>query len=272
MHTSHRAGLDSIAALKIITMLHSFCAQGMMVLCTMHQPRLAIWRLVSKVLVLSKGRQLFFGPPAVAEQWFTTGLDLTIPPDTTPVDFIVDQVNIDFGDKAGIYGEDYQQQQQQQHHHHHQLVTIEDIDEVGVGASGLTGAPRVGDPIHPIDRPRAHPSSFPSLHDPVQVAVAFRQQHPDVYAAASVAARPIEGRSIPQPSSGVLEGAADWWFKFRLLLQQRAGLRAQPGQRARAAGHLRGRGLAVGHVFVQGWLNSRDAGLEHHDRYVGGKG
>lgn len=92
---------------------------------TRHQPRLGIWRLLRKVLVLSKGRQLFFGTPSSAEEWFTAGLGLAMPPDTTPVDFIVDQVNIDF-DKTGIYGEDYQAQGQRP------LVTVKDLDEVRV--------------------------------------------------------------------------------------------------------------------------------------------
>lgn len=83
---------------------------------------------MSKVLVLSKGRQLFFGPPAAAQQWFTTGLGLTMPSDTTAVDFIVDQVNVDFGDKSLIYAASYQGHKQKQQLK--QLMTIEDIDQV----------------------------------------------------------------------------------------------------------------------------------------------
>ena len=78
-------------------MAHLFCIAHLL----RHQPRLAIWRLLSNVLVLSKGRQLFFGPPKGAEEWFTTRLGLSMPADTTPVDFIIDQVNIDFGAKSG---------------------------------------------------------------------------------------------------------------------------------------------------------------------------
>ena len=118
------AGLDSLAALKIAETLHDFCTTGMIVLCTMyvaclpthphlidipttpppkkkrkpthshspthsHQPRHSIWRLFTKVLILGKGHQLFYGTPDAAEDWFTAGLGLTLPPKTSPSDFIM---------------------------------------------------------------------------------------------------------------------------------------------------------------------------------------
>ena len=70
-----------------------------------HQPRHSIWRLFSKVLVLSKGRQLFFGTTAAAEAWFTGGLGRTMPPDTSSADFIVDQANVDFDYEVGLRGD-----------------------------------------------------------------------------------------------------------------------------------------------------------------------
>ena len=76
--------------------------------------------------MLSKGRQLYLGQPADAERWFTAGLGLTMLPDTTPVDFIVDQVNIDFGDKSRLYRAGYEGREQPMK----QLMTIEDIDRV----------------------------------------------------------------------------------------------------------------------------------------------
>lgn len=54
-------------------------------------------------MVLGKGYQLFYGPPKRAEEWFTTGLGLTCPPETSIPDFIMDQANTDF-DKDKYYG------------------------------------------------------------------------------------------------------------------------------------------------------------------------
>lgn len=79
------------------------------------------------MLVLSKGRQLYFGPPAGAERWFAAGLGLTVPPDTTPVDFIVDQVNTDFGDKSRLYRAGCKGREQPPFK---QLMTVEDIEQV----------------------------------------------------------------------------------------------------------------------------------------------
>ena len=55
------------------------------------------------VLVLGKGYELFYGPPKEAEKWFTTGLGLNCPPETSIPDFIMDQANTDF-DKSAYYG------------------------------------------------------------------------------------------------------------------------------------------------------------------------
>jgi hypothetical protein len=41
------------------------------------------------VLILGKGHQLFYGSPDAAEEWFTTGLGLALPPKTSPSDFIM---------------------------------------------------------------------------------------------------------------------------------------------------------------------------------------
>ena len=65
-----------------------------------HQPRAAIWSLFDMVLVLGKGYELFYGPPKEAEKWFTTGLGLNCPPETSIPDFIMDQANTDFDKSA----------------------------------------------------------------------------------------------------------------------------------------------------------------------------
>jgi len=54
-----------------------------------HQPRQSIWELNSLIIVLAKGWQLFFGSPAHAQAWFTTGFGLNLPPGVPTAEFIM---------------------------------------------------------------------------------------------------------------------------------------------------------------------------------------
>lgn len=62
----------------------------MMVVCTIHQPRAAIWTLFDKVTVLSAGHQMYFGDTYGAERWFAESLGYYRHQSTSPVDFIMD--------------------------------------------------------------------------------------------------------------------------------------------------------------------------------------
>jgi len=62
----------------------------MMVMCTIHQPRAAIWTLFEKVMVLSAGNQVYFGEASGAEAWFTETLGYPRHQHTSAVDFIMD--------------------------------------------------------------------------------------------------------------------------------------------------------------------------------------
>jgi hypothetical protein len=48
-----------------------------------------MWELFSHVVVLAKGRQLFFGSPEEAHAWFTAGLGLRLPPGVPTAEFIM---------------------------------------------------------------------------------------------------------------------------------------------------------------------------------------
>lgn len=62
----------------------------MMVVCTIHQPRAAIWTLFDKVTVLSAGHHMYFGDTCGAERWFAESLGYYRHQSTSPVDFIMD--------------------------------------------------------------------------------------------------------------------------------------------------------------------------------------
>ena len=69
-----------------------------LVICTVHQPREQIFNLFDKVLVLSKGNQIYFGETSGLGQWFESKLDRPLPPRTSLPDFIIDVVNVSFNE------------------------------------------------------------------------------------------------------------------------------------------------------------------------------
>lgn len=100
------SGLDSNAAMMIMSLIAQYCKKGIMVLCTIHQPRNAIWDLFDKVLVMSDGRQLYFGEAKECFTWFSTTLDYPKHKSTTTdVDYILDLVNVNFTKDPLVYGE-----------------------------------------------------------------------------------------------------------------------------------------------------------------------
>ena len=63
---------------------------------TIHQPRSAIWQLFDKVCLVSKGYQLYFGPPCGSEPWIQGLVNVTRDLETASVDWLLDVVNVDF--------------------------------------------------------------------------------------------------------------------------------------------------------------------------------
>jgi hypothetical protein len=63
------SGLDSENALEVIRVLSKLAANGHTVICTIHQPRVEVYHLFTKVLVLTKFGILYHGSPAEATQY-----------------------------------------------------------------------------------------------------------------------------------------------------------------------------------------------------------
>jgi ABC-type multidrug transport system ATPase subunit len=68
------------------------------IICSIHQPRQAIWELFTKVEVLSEGHLMYTGPTEGAVIWFGDKLKYTYNPteDGTPCDWILDLVSVSF--------------------------------------------------------------------------------------------------------------------------------------------------------------------------------
>jgi len=99
------SGLDSMAALMVMRCIRNYCNQGMMVVCTIHQPRPAIWNLFEKVLVLAQGHEVYFGDSEEAQNWFQNVLCYPRQDSTSVVDYILDLINVGFEEKdPDIFG------------------------------------------------------------------------------------------------------------------------------------------------------------------------
>ena len=91
------AGLDSFAALTVMEHLAALAALGHTVIASIHQPRPAIFERFHKVCLLSNGRQLYFGPPGGAADWFgSLGYAYDATRDGGLADWLIDLVSVGF--------------------------------------------------------------------------------------------------------------------------------------------------------------------------------
>ena len=63
------SGLDSYNAHLLIQTLKNLASAGKTILCTIHQPRSDVFAMFDDVLVLSRGRSMFFGPVTDLKSW-----------------------------------------------------------------------------------------------------------------------------------------------------------------------------------------------------------
>ena len=61
---------DSSTALTVINILRKLTKEGMIVICSIHQPRSNIFCVFDKVLLLRKGRNVFYGPRRSIAKYF----------------------------------------------------------------------------------------------------------------------------------------------------------------------------------------------------------
>lgn len=86
------SGLDSTTALSIISLLHSLGQKGMIVVCSIHQPRSNIFSVFDKLLLLDKGRTVYYGARRSVVQYFRS-IGKELPPETNPADWILDMTS-----------------------------------------------------------------------------------------------------------------------------------------------------------------------------------
>ncbi|KAE8366893.1 putative ABC transporter [Aspergillus caelatus] len=86
------SGLDAATALSIMKLLKSISAMGITVICTIHQPRSDIFRLLDDLLILVSGRQVYLGQAARVKEHFKA-LGYSFPSGSNPADTVMDIVS-----------------------------------------------------------------------------------------------------------------------------------------------------------------------------------
>lgn len=89
------SGLDAFNALNVMEIIKKLSVeQGKVVLMTIHQPRTDILELFDKIVLLSSGKTVFFGPLHDGLLHFSS-LGYPLPEKTNPSDFFLDIITPD---------------------------------------------------------------------------------------------------------------------------------------------------------------------------------
>ncbi|MCJ1307995.1 hypothetical protein MMC25_001645 [Agyrium rufum] len=86
------SGLDSTSALAIIKTLKALCHLGVTVICILHQPRVEIFESLDHLLLLSRGREVYFDQADKCMAYFRD-IGFEAPPHYNPGDVIMDIVS-----------------------------------------------------------------------------------------------------------------------------------------------------------------------------------
>ncbi|KAK9238566.1 P-loop containing nucleoside triphosphate hydrolase protein [Lipomyces kononenkoae] len=90
------SGLDAVAAYEVVSRIKEFAAiTGIIVIASIHQPSTATFTLFDSVLLMSQGKQVYFGPVNQVTGYFSKQ-GLTIPSNYNPAEFLLEITNTDF--------------------------------------------------------------------------------------------------------------------------------------------------------------------------------
>jgi ABC-type multidrug transport system ATPase subunit len=92
------SSLDAASALNVIITLRQLASAGRTIVATIHQPRSSIFALFDKLLVLSEGRTMYFGPAQQVASFFSS-VGYTCPPHFNVADYVIDVTSVDYRSK-----------------------------------------------------------------------------------------------------------------------------------------------------------------------------
>ncbi|XP_012696881.2 ATP-binding cassette sub-family G member 5 [Clupea harengus] len=87
-------GLDSMTANQIVVLLAELARRGRIVIVTIHQPRSELFRVFSRIAIMSLGELVFCGEPGQMVDFFS-GLGYECPEYCNPFDIYVDLTSVD---------------------------------------------------------------------------------------------------------------------------------------------------------------------------------
>ena len=83
-------GLDSTISLEVMAAVRNLANQNRTVICTIHSPSPPTFALFDSLLLLAKGRTIYFGPVDEAVPYFTQSpFEFHFKPNSNPADFVV---------------------------------------------------------------------------------------------------------------------------------------------------------------------------------------
>lgn len=85
-------GLDAASSLMVVMLLSELARSGTTVVMVLHQPRTTILRYVDMYLILSEGRDIFYGD-MTSMLFFFEHVGMPIPMRSNPLDFVLDLIN-----------------------------------------------------------------------------------------------------------------------------------------------------------------------------------
>lgn len=88
------SGLDSFQAQRVMQTLKDLAEEGKTVIASIHQPRSSIFEMFDDLLLLSEGREVYFGPANEAAGFFEEQ-GFPCPPHYNPAEFFTDLISID---------------------------------------------------------------------------------------------------------------------------------------------------------------------------------
>lgn len=94
------SGLDASTAMAVVRLLRELANEGKTIITTIHQPSSAMFGLFDKILLLSEGETIFYGPRQDVKSYFEA-VGYPFPPDFNPFDYLLQMVIDDLPAPAG---------------------------------------------------------------------------------------------------------------------------------------------------------------------------
>jgi ABC-type multidrug transport system ATPase subunit len=85
------SGLDSTSAFMVVQVLQKIAKRGSIVILSIHQPSYRILNILDRLLFLSRGQTVFYGPPSCLSMYFSE-FRKPIPENENPTEFALDLI------------------------------------------------------------------------------------------------------------------------------------------------------------------------------------